>query len=137
MEDAAVRETAAALGRIAAGAEPLEIGGVAAVHFDGEEAGRRNLQGVLGLALDGLGELFGCDLAEREVHACEVLAIERVEFSIVGRAVLRAEPPAPVAAFSSQERFVRFLQRAFGWGVAALLLAGFGGPRVGLARIPK
>jgi len=50
------------LGRIEAGAEPLEIRSVATIYFDVDEAGGRDLQGVLGLALDGLGEFFRGDL---------------------------------------------------------------------------
>src|SRR5258708_40023580 len=103
MENAAVHGAAAAWWGEEAGAEPLEIGRVAAVDLDGEKAGRRHMQGVLGLALDWLGQLFRRDLAEREIHSGEVLAIERVEFSIVGRAVFRAEPPAPIAAFRGQQ----------------------------------
>src|SRR5882762_6917903 len=99
MKNAAVHGTAAALGRIKAGAEPFEIRGVAAIDLDVDEAGGRDLQGVFGLTLDGLGEFFGGDLSKRQVHAGEVLAIERVEFGIVGGTVLGAEPPAPIAAF--------------------------------------
>src|ERR1700724_4575964 len=100
MKYAAVHGAAAALGRVQAGAQPFEIGSVAAIDLDGEEAGRGNLQCVLGLALDGLGEFFRRELGERKIDAGEVLAIQRVEFRVVGGTVLRAEPPAPVAALS-------------------------------------
>src|SRR5260370_25487180 len=113
MESAAGQGPGAAFWRVEAGAEALEIGCGAGVEIDGEKAGRRYMQGVLGLALDGLGQLFRRDLAEREIHSGEMLAIEGVEFRIVGGAVLRTEPPAPVAAFRDQERLVSFFQGGF------------------------
>src|SRR5438309_4647383 len=98
MKNTAVHGTAAALGRVEPGAEPLEIRSVATIYFDIDETGGRDLQGVFGLAFDGFGQLFRGDLSEREVHAGEVLAVKGVELGIVGGAMLRAEPPAPVAA---------------------------------------
>src|SRR6266446_6774906 len=137
MKNAAMHGAAAALRSVEAGTEPFEIGRVAAIDLDIEESGRRDLQGVLGLVLDGLCEFFRSNLAEREVHAGKVLAIQRVKFSVVGRAVLGAKPPAPVAAFRGEKRFVCFFQAGFRWGVAAPLRVCFGSSPISLARVPK
>src|SRR5713101_4495520 len=137
MKNAAVHGAAAPLGGVEAGAEPFEIGSVAAIDLDGEESGGRDMQSVLGLVLDGLGEFFRGNLAQSEVHAGEVLAIQRVELSVVGGTVFGAEPPAPVAAFRGEQRFISLFQAGFRWAIAALLLACLGGSRVGLARVPE
>src|SRR5216684_9242869 len=137
MKNAAVHGAAAALRGVEAGAEPFEIGRVAAIDLDGEESGGRDMQSVLGLVLDGLGEFFRGNLAQSEVHAGKVLAIQRVELSVVGGTVFRAKPPAPVAAFRSEQRFISLLQAGFRWGVAAPLRVCFGGSPISLARVPE
>src|SRR6266849_2424022 len=136
IEDAAVHGTTTALGGIEAGTEPFEIGSVAAVDGDVEQTCGRELKGVLGLALDGLGQFFGGDLAQREINGGQMLAIEGVEFGVVGGAVLGAEPPAPVATLGGEQRFVRYLKRGFGGGVRPSLLLCFDGAGIGIARVP-
>src|SRR5260370_41948302 len=137
MKHAARHGAAAALRGVEAGAELFEIGRVAAIDLDGEESGGRDMQSVLGLVLDGLGEFFRGNLAQSEVHAGEVLAIERVELSVVGGTGLGAEPPAPVAAFRCGQRFTSLLQAGFRGGIATLLHARLGSSRIGLARVPE
>src|SRR6266852_4672221 len=137
MKNAAMHGATAALGGVEAGTEPFKIGRVAAIDLDIEESGRRDLQGMLRLVLDGLGEFFRGNLAESEVHAGKVLAIQRVELSVVGGTVFRAKPPAPVAAFRSEQRFISLLQAGFRWGVAAPLRVCFGGSPISLARVPE
>src|SRR5258708_26430316 len=137
MKNAAVHGAAAPLGGVEAGAEPFEIGSVAAIDLDGEESGGRDMQSVLGLVLDGLGEFFRGNLAQSEVHAGEVLAIQRVEFGVIGGAVFGGEPPTPVAAFRGEQRFVNLFQAGFPWAIPALLLSCLRASRVGLARVPE
>src|SRR5438034_8687584 len=64
------------LGRIQTGAEPFKIGAFTAVHLDAQKASGRKLKRVFRAALDGFGQLFGRDLAKREVNFGEVLAVE-------------------------------------------------------------
>src|SRR5258707_4209224 len=120
MKNAAVHGAAAPLGGVEAGAEPFEIGSVAAIDLDGEESGGRDMQSVLGLVLDGLGEFFRGNLAQSEVHAGELLAIQRVELSVVGGTALRAEPPAPVAALPGQQRIISLIHAGLRSAFAAL-----------------
>src|SRR5260370_6633407 len=137
MKNAAVDGAGAGLGGVEAGAEPFEIGSVAAIDLDGEESGRRDMQSVLGLVLDGLGEFFRGNLAQSEVHAGEVLAIQRVELGVIGGTVFGAEPPAPVATFRGEQRLISLLQAGFRGGIATLLHARLGSSRIGLARVPE
>ena len=102
IEDASVHRAAAPLRRIQSGAQPLEIRSVAAVDRRLQKAGRRHLQRVFRLPLDGLRQIRRRHLAEREINSGQMLAKQRVEFGIVCGAVLRAEPPAPVAALRGQ-----------------------------------
>src|SRR6266446_509291 len=137
MKNAAVHGAAAALRGVEAGTEPFEIGRVAAIDLDGEESGRRDMQSVLGLMLDGLGEFFRVNLAQSEVHAGEVLAIQRVELGVIGGTVFGAEPPAPVATFRGEQRLISLLQAGFRGGIATLLHARLGSSRISLTRIPE
>src|SRR5260370_939916 len=137
IEDAAVHRAAAAFRRIQPGAEPFEIGGVAAVDLDVEPAGRSQLQRVFGSALDGLGQFFARHLTQREVNGRQVLAIKRVELGVVRGAVLRAVPPAPVAALRREKRFPGFPEGGFGGGVRSSLFASFEGARVSFAGVPE
>ena len=61
------------------------------------------MESALGLALDGLGEIFGRDTAEREIDAGKVLSIECIELRVVCRAVLGAKPPTPIAALGGKQ----------------------------------
>src|ERR1700687_2838283 len=66
-----------------------------------------------------------------------MLAVKRVEFRIVRGAVLRAEPPAPVAAFRREQRLISFFQAGVRRGIVAILLARFGVVRIGAPRVPE
>src|SRR5215475_7742158 len=70
---------------------------------------------MLGQFLDRLSQIVGSNLAKGNINARQMLAIERVKFCVVGRAVFRTVPPAPVAAFCSQKRFFRSGERFGGW----------------------
>src|SRR5277367_5739508 len=99
VESATVHRSTAALRRVESCAQPLEIGSVAPVDSDLEETSRRELQRMFRLTLDGLGQLLGSDLSEREVDGSQKLAVERVKFRIVRGAVFGTIPPTPIATF--------------------------------------
>src|SRR5438034_9087062 len=122
------------LGRIQTGAEPFKIGAFTAVHLDAQKASGRKLKRVFRAALDGFGQLFGRDLAKREVNFGEVLAVEGIKFGVVCGAVFGTEPPAPVAAFRRQERFVRLFERSFGRRARSPRFVRFDSTGVNLAR---
>ena len=52
-------------------------------------------------------------LAESVINSRQMLAVKRIEFSIVCRSVLGAVPPIPIAAFGDQQFFVGDLPRSF------------------------
>ena len=61
------------------------------------------------------------NLPERKVDAGEMFTVERVEFGIVGGAVFRPIPPAPIAAFRRQQGFKGLLQSGVQGRIAASL----------------
>ena len=64
---------------------------------------------------DRLRQIVGRACTQRLIDVRKMLAVELVEFAVVGRMVLRAVPPVPVAAFGDQDFFK---------GQFALLLGG-------------
>src|SRR6266436_3204371 len=66
-----------------------------------------------------------------------MLSIESVEFRIIRRAVFGTVPPAPITSLSSQQRFLRVLQRGFRWRAVTLLLPSVYGAAIGFAGVPK
>src|SRR6266849_4159221 len=92
---------------------------------------------MLGAPLDGFGQFFWSDLPQSKVDGRQMLAKESVEFRVVRRAVLWAEPPAPVAAFRGEKRFLRSFESGLSRRIVAALRAGLHGMRVGFTRIPK
>src|SRR6266478_3845446 len=92
---------------------------------------------MLGAPLDGLGQFFWSDPPQSEVDGRQVIPKESVEFRVVRRAVLGAEPPAPIAALRGEKRFLRSFESGLSRRIVAALRAGFHGMRVGFTRIPK
>src|SRR5205807_796382 len=75
VKNAAMHGPASALRRIKPRAKPLKVRSFAAVHFDTQETGGRELQRVLRAAFDGLGKFLRRDLTERQVNSREMFAI--------------------------------------------------------------
>jgi len=95
----------AALGRrrIDTGAKPFKIIGDHTVDGGLDLARRLQIQCLAARALKRNGEPVRRRNSEQTVDIAEVLAIKPVELLIVGRRVLGAVPPAPVAAFCNPE----------------------------------
>src|SRR5215470_3309164 len=69
----------------------------------------RSKRGFNDAADDGLGKVVRRSRPERLIHIRKMLAIELIELAIVGRVMLRAVPPVPVAAFGNEQLFERQL----------------------------
>src|SRR6266478_2005594 len=95
------------------------------------------MQGALGLALDGLRKFVRRDFAQSSINPGQMLAVQRVEFSIVRCAMFRSIPPAPITAFRSKQRFLGIIERGVGRRVLALLRPGVLRARVSLAGVPE
>src|SRR5579859_895865 len=66
-----------------------------------------------------------------------MLSVKRIEFRIVRGAVLRSEPPAPIASLRGKERFECYFQRSFGRRAGSAFFVRDLCPSVSLARVPK
>src|SRR5258708_28954877 len=66
-----------------------------------------------------------------------MLAIQCVKFSIIRGAVLWSIPPAPIAAFRSEQRLLGISKRVVVRRVRAVLCLGVFRARVGFAGVPK
>ena len=66
-----------------------------------------------------------------------MLAIKGIKLCVIRGAVLGAKPPAPIAPFSGQERFVRLVDGGFRGRTGPALLVRFNSPGVDLAGIPE
>src|SRR5579859_7451147 len=134
---AAVHGAATVLGRIESCAEPLKIGRIAPINLDFQELGRRKMQCMLGQTLNRFRQIVGSKLAERDVDAGKVLAIERVKLRVVCGAMLGAIPPAPVASFGSKQRFFGVAQRLYCRCALSSLFVSRFRARISLSRVPK
>src|SRR2546430_17283609 len=66
-----------------------------------------------------------------------MLAIKGIKLCVIRGAVLGAKPPAPIAPFSGQERFVRLVDGGFRGRTGPALLVRFNSPGRDLAGIPE
>src|SRR5580658_900525 len=103
IESAAMHGTPPSFGRVEACAKPFEVRSVSSIHRDFQKARRWQLQSVLRLALYGFRQFLRSHLAERQIDGRQMLAIEGVEFRIVGGTVFRPVPPAPIASFRGKQ----------------------------------
>ncbi len=90
-----------------------------------------------GFRLMGLASSCGASSPKRKIDGRQMLAIERVEFRVVRRAVFRTKPPAPVASFRSQQRFLRLSQRGLVRGAIAPLFSSLYRLPIRFARVPE
>src|SRR5579862_2050164 len=110
---AAMHGTLEFLRQIETGAHPLEVAALASIDPHIEETGRRKNFGVHWLVFDWLRKFVRGIRAERAIDFTEQLAIEGVKLSVVGGAVVCAEPPAPIAAFRREQSVVRHCSLGF------------------------
>src|SRR5579872_447728 len=104
---------ATTIGGIKPGAHPFEIVAVASIDLHIEVSGGRLAALAFGSTLDGMCQRIGSVLAQGVVNFGQMVAVERVEFRIVGRGVLGPVPPTPIAALSGKDRFVSALPSQF------------------------
>src|SRR6478752_9507272 len=71
--------------------------------------GLRSKRGLNRPPDNGLCQIVGRGCSQRLIHIRKMLAIEFVEFAVVGRMMLRAVPPVPIAAFGNEQFFERKL----------------------------
>src|SRR5579875_460495 len=88
-------------------AQPLEIGGFAAVNRRADQSGGENVVAAHPWPLDRSGEFNGRFSLQKSVDIAQVLAKEVVKFLVISGGVFRSVPPAPVAAFGNPEFLAR------------------------------
>ena len=93
--------------RYSAGAQPLEVRRHFAIDRGADGAGGRDAHIRRGDPQDRPRELLRRRQVQEAVDVGQMAAVELVELDAIGRIVLRAVPPAPVAAFGDQQ----FLER--------------------------
>src|SRR5689334_21719024 len=66
-----------------------------------------------------------------------MFAVKRIELRVVRSAVLRAEPPAPIAALRRQKRLVGILSAGFCGCAGPSLLVCINGARISVTGVPE
>ncbi len=99
---------------VLAGAQPLEVGRHLAIDGGVYGTGGRHADIRRRDSQDGPRKFLRRRQVQKTVDVGQMAAVELVELYAIGRLVLRAVPPAPVAAFGDQQFLVRQAAVAFG-----------------------
>src|SRR5579871_80444 len=95
------------------------------------------MQRVLGELLYRLGQIVRRIHSERDINSRQMLSIQCVKFRVVRGAVLRAVPPAPVAAFRREQRFFGSCERFDSWRALPAFFLSRLRASVSFARVPQ